>query len=707
MTTDDLAKQIGVPSNACATVISVTTSPGYIASDGRKVSASNAQGYVYAVLSELSIGDVLHVSAKATSNVSIIARTNGNSTDFVPAVIGSSSSTYTDYYHVVSSDCVYISSYDHFETVEIMHNAVSDTSGSALYVTNELARIYGIPQVVSNPGLFNNPQENKFIHVSGVLVDEVHYRVTRPIIVGMGDIVYLKTRLTQKVAAISMVTGDDDDIYIPLVNGHTPNDSVPAEYRYFVKTNMKIVLSYYIGNEDNLPYEGCVFHSDLMESMIDYVDLENCINLSSYGSGNLTTAMFGNQTGRTFIIDRVYQCSENPVIIPLNSTLVYKGNGKIVCSGDTSIKFQNTILKGSVRNMVNFAAGSTIANSVIKTSWFCPVNESMTTIQQAARLNELIRMMDCQTLSFDQDYMIEANPAATDYHFWKDGLQIKSNIRFSGNGHTLTVGTGHSVLSTQTYGDSPNSIYYNTVRNVDIHGFVFSMASGKKTQEIEQISPADYSVVNIGSGINVCIYDCNFSSWIGTAINMSFVYYINNNNYYHFTAPIDGITVADCSFTAQSTAASYLGNGITVSNGINVTIERCSFANFGVSGHTWPGPIDFEAESDDVHFENIRVRNCVFYNSGARAPVNFASQNNGDITINNPTLKNVLIENIYSRISVIGISIVNITVTTDSDKIVTFRNCKIKGVSSNDLLKTVSCTNLAIVEYDCDVTTEL
>ena len=373
-----------------------------------------------------------------------------------------------------------------------------------------------------------------------------------------------------------------------------------------------------------------IFRSFLSETLTeDEVDLSSTVVPQT--SGNvLTTASFNGGSGATYLIDTAYTISAGTTVeVPDGSTLYYRGAGKITSlgsgSGEGKIKFQDTLLKGSVQNNVGLADGATLANSSVRTSWFCPAETSgASNANRLDKLNALIAILDCQILDFDQNFTLETSTGYIPEPLQRlalDGVRLKSNIRYHGNNQTICLKTAHAAFNTFTHGDPGN---FDVVKNIEIAGFNLTIDENGRS---DLYARNYYSQLNLGCVRNAFVHDCNFNGWWGTAITINYVY---NNDESYLTAKLvlstaDNIHIKNCKFDCWTDPDSLtrVGNGITVSNGQHIIIEDCTFNDVDAG---WPGPIDFEAEVETggVAYDDIKVRCNKFNNCGNRAAINLA-----------------------------------------------------------------------------------
>lgn len=646
MTTDTLSKHIGAVASSATAVTLPTQNQGYVTKTGI-LYGSTLENYKYCIIphSEFSLGDVIRVVSRATPNVAVIARVNAARTAYSPEVLGTDVSSYKDYYYVVScEDDLCLSSYIQVQSVEKIGNALSLATGK----TGEKARLssmcHGEVRDVTPANILAAPTEGSFVHINGSVVAYAHSKMSRPIMVTKGDVVWMRAQMTENFAAIAKVSGTEAaPVYTPLAGGHLPRDTEPSEYRYLVKENGLVVLSWYEGaGADPVAVDAKILRSFLSETLTeDEVDPSSAIVPQT--SGNvLTTASFNGGPGASYLIDKAYTISAGTtVVVPDGSKLHYRGAGKITSlgsgSGEGKIKFQDTLLKGSVQNNVGLADGATLANSNVRTSWFCPSALSgATNAQRLDRLNELISILDCQTLDFDQDFDLDKMDLVGDEHLQHlalDGILLRSRIRYKGNGHIVRLNSAYTALSTRTRGNAsqPGS-NYDAVTNVEIYGFEFTINSASVYTESRNI----YSILNLGSVKNVLVQGCHFNGWRGTAIIVNFIYDKDTDAEFHLgikpehtIATAENLMIKDCQFVCNQDVIQYVGNGITISNGQHIVIEDCEFTDINTTcngNEAWPGPIDFEAEVKTVcvTFSDIVVRNNSFINCGNRASINLA-----------------------------------------------------------------------------------
>ncbi len=697
-----------------ATAVTLPTqNQGYVTKTGI-LYGSTLENYKYCIIphSEFSLGDVIRVVSRATPNVAVIARVNAARTAYSPEVLGTDVSSYKDYYYVVScEDDLCLSSYIQVQSVEKIGNALSLATGK----TGEKARLssmcHGEVRDVTPANILAAPTEGSFVHINGTVVSYAHSKMSRPIMVTKGDVVWMRAQMTENFAAIAKVSGTEAaPVYTPLAGGHLPRDTEPSEYRYLVKENGLVVLSWYEGaGADPVAVDAKILRSFLSETLTeDEVDPSSAIVPQT--SGNvLTTASFNGGPGASYLIDKAYTISAGTtVVVPDGSKLYYRGAGKITSlgsgSGEGKIKFQDTLLKGSVQNNVGLADGATLANSNVRTSWFCPAETSgASNANRLDRLNALIAILDCQILDFDQNFTLERTPGYSHLQsLAMDGILLKSNIRYRGNNSTITFLSAYAAFSTRTRGNPAN---YVSVNNIEIAGFRFYTDENNFNYTKGR---NHYTVLNLGSVRNAYIHDCSFDGWRGSAININFTMDHDDNieEDPHIVTPTiataDNIHIKACILNCTPTAAliPYIGNGINILNGQHIVVEECIFNDInttqivGTETIGWPGPIDIEAEVAGVVFDDIIIRNCEFSNCGRGAAVNMGAP---DTTSPVTTIGKIMLENIRVVGTMRGLYIARFKATLQLNPQIQIVNSSFQDIKEQAIVLYESTSNIALV----------
>ena len=695
MTTDILSRHLGAVSDSATAlaVPSAALSHGYVTKEGI-LFAGTSENYSYFILDEeVSPGDMLHVRVCATPNVAVFSRANAQRTSFVPEVLGTDASQYLDYYYLVGTDdAVCISFYLQIQTVEKISNALAASSAAARQSSFLSERCHGTVQDVTPANILTASVEGRFVHIDGRETAETRSRMSRPILVTEGDVVWLRAQATENYAVVARMDGTESaPTYTPLVGGHLPRDTEPSEYRCLIRENCLVVLSWYEGpGADPLSVDAGVFRSFLSEALTARdADLSAAVAPQVSSGNSLTSQSFNGGPGATYLIDRAYTIGAGVnVEIPADSTLYYRAGGRISSLGSGSaegtVKFQNTLLLGRPLNDVALSAGSTLANSRVRTSWFCPSaaadasDSELLAIQE--RLNALVGILDRQVLDFDQDFRLVRFVTTGNEHLLHlalDGILLKSNIRYCGNRHTITLKTAYTAFTTRTHGDpSEAASNYVPVCNICLSNFEFSIDPTQSYSGGRNV----YSIINFGSIRNACVESCHFDGWRGTAVNVNFIYdhdtdaeYHSGNAACHTIATADGVMIRNCVFDCNRDVISFVGNGITISNGQHIVVEKCEFndINTSGSGDAWPGPIDIEAEvkTGGVVFDDITVRNNVFSNCGNRAAINLAGLTTADspLTIVPTTVGRILIQGNHVTGTVMGLSIISLKPVSKDD----------------------------------------
>lgn len=312
----------------------------------------------------------------------------------------------------------------------------------------------------------------------------------------------------------------------------------------------------------------------------------------------------------TYIISKTYDLKGTTLNIPNDCHLVYRGgsfkNG-VIC-------FDNTRLEGKVKNS-NIKIDGVLSNDTVYTSWFFPSG-----IVNQDAFNQLVSAVNDAVIMFDADYTLHSdrkftgNATHNKYHF--DGINIKSNITYVGNGHTIYCGNADDVFN--TIYDYLHSNDHTPRTNWRITGFTLARSEKDTVQK-----QTEATSIYIRNGLNGKVDHCRFLRWKGQAVHISLLP-INGKEY-----QTRNIVVRDCEFhgTLSKGEKFNSGNGLNVISGENIHVVNCSFYDIKTDpakAGQWPGAIDIETEEYHANVNNVYIDSCTIVNCGWLAPVSFA-----------------------------------------------------------------------------------
>lgn len=278
---------------------------------------------------------------------------------------------------------------------------------------------------------------------------------------------------------------------------------------------------------------------------------------------------------------------------------------------------------------------------------------------------------------------------------------MKSNIKYRGNGHSLSLFSAYTAFSTRTAGDP---ITYCAKCNIEISGFIIDATNHEGLQDEQSFGPGNYSGINLGCAKNVFIHDCLFHGWWGTAIIISFIY--GSDNQTHSVATAENIIIEKCQFSIDTDASGIpvesqikrVGNGITISNGNHIQISDCNFYGIDTTaqgGTCWPGPIDIEAECGGATFDHILVQRCHFIRCGALGAVNMA--NNTTVTSSSlPTIGSINVMDNVIESPKYGLSISSFKANNLASSSIVFKGNTITDIAQVGIRFQYSLVNVSV-----------
>lgn len=186
-----------------------------------------------------------------------------------------------------------------------------------------------------------------------------------------------------------------------------------------------------------------------------------------------------------------------------------------------------------------------------------------------------------------------------------DGLKIKSNLTFDGEGATLRQDVNCCFTFDTAIRNAITDITTN-VTNIVIRNLTFDKPDATWFEHSHHI--------NIGTCTNLLIENCKFTGWSGDAIAIGGQTDLSLSIW--LQSYIENIRIINCDF-----------DGITQNNrqGIsfmtckNVTIRDCNFKN--ITRSDMPGAIDFEPEYTWCMLQDINIVHNTFDNIGGSVGV--------------------------------------------------------------------------------------
>lgn len=269
-----------------------------------------------------------------------------------------------------------------------------------------------------------------------------------------------------------------------------------------------------------------------------------------------------------------------------------------------------------------------LANSVVNVKTFGAKGDGITDDFQA--IQNAIDSMTKGTIWFPRGiYLIKGkqvtlgNPSRL-----SDGLKIKSNLTFDGEGATLR----QDVNCCFTFDTAIRTAITDTttnVTNIVIRNLIFDKPDATWFEQSHHI--------NIGTCTNLLIENCKFINWSGDAICIGGQTDIGLTTW--LQSHIENIRILNCDFDGVTKNNR---QGISFITCKNVTIQNCNFKN--ITRTDMPGAIDFEPEFTWCILQDINIVHNIFDNIDGSVGV-IAIANSQEIIVKDINIMDNIIRN--------------------------------------------------------------
>ena len=311
------------------------------------------------------------------------------------------------------------------------------------------------------------------------------------------------------------------------------------------------------------------------------------------------------QANSTVIINCVMDLQGKTVNLPANVTLVYEG-GDII---NGTLNFSsNATLSGELMNASLTMAGSKpqLKAPVFEfkpTRW--GIVEGEVTQEVAARNNVIVndlliqlKNLGISTLKMDKiDAYFYANM------IWRGGIEVPSNMNF-----VMTENTHLRVHLASTF---RSLIFIGDKENIKISGGNLHGNRNLPGFNTAVSSKGERSLIVIKTGVNITIENIHLRNSAIDGINIESMKHAYEVDY----VPSRNILVRGCTFDSSRR------NNLSITDGIDMVVENCTFLNAGINMQHSDGEaprfaIDLEPHVQDwdkplQHLEGVILRNNV------------------------------------------------------------------------------------------------
>ncbi|MGZ0017162.1 hypothetical protein [Yeosuana sp. AK3] len=313
----------------------------------------------------------------------------------------------------------------------------------------------------------------------------------------------------------------------------------------------------------------------------------------------------------TVIINCIMDLEGQTVTLPANVTLVYDG-GDII--NGTLIFSENSVISGELLNSSLTLGGS---NPLLKDPSFTFIPERWEIVEGevpqdiAFRNTTIVNdiLVKVKTLGVTTFKLDSIDAYFYGNEIWRGGIEIPSNMNFE-----MTDNTHLRVHLTSTF---RSLIFIGEKENIKISGGNLHGNRNLPGFDISISAKGERSLIVLKTGVNITMENIHLSNSAVDGINIESMKHAYEANY----VPSQNIIINNCTFDSNRR------NNLSITDGLDMLVENCTFLNAGVNMEHSDGiaprfGIDLEPHVQDwdkplQHLERVTLRNNVERGSAA------------------------------------------------------------------------------------------